>query len=347
LTVTVSLAGLSPEARGWGIYGDDNRQEVYDYPDRAIVALARSTVAIFKKSDLTSVGKLISVPTTSLQETLDVCPNERFKDQPAGAICSGFLVAPNKVVTAGHCVPSPADCEKLSFVFDYRMIDGGIAQTSFRPGQVYSCKKVLGQVYESLGRDFAVIELDRNVVDRSPVKLANNSNLSAGKDVFVIGHPAGLPVKITDGGTIRRVTDEHFVTNLDTYGGNSGSAVFNARTLEVEGILVRGARDFVKVGTCLVSYRFGNNGGGGEVVSKISQIHERGFEVDLEAVKYIWLKSDSTCNEFRGATFVREVADALCGSSVPVRYRWLPDNTCNLFHGARYIREVANALCGR
>ncbi|WP_420540401.1 S46 family peptidase (plasmid) [Paenibacillus polymyxa] len=31
-----------------------------------------------------------------------------------------------------------------------------------------------------------------------------------------------------------------FVANLDTYGGNSGSPVFNSDTHEVEGILVRG-----------------------------------------------------------------------------------------------------------
>ena len=36
-----------------------------------------------------------------------------------------------------------------------------------------------------------------------------------------------------------------FVCNLDTYGGNSGSPVFNSSTHELEGILVRGETDFI------------------------------------------------------------------------------------------------------
>ena len=37
----------------------------------------------------------------------------------------------------------------------------------------------------------------------------------------------------------------YFSANLDTYGGNSGSPVFNATDGTVEGILVRGNQDFV------------------------------------------------------------------------------------------------------
>ena len=65
-----------------------------------------------------------------------------------------------------------------------------------------------------------------------------------------------------------------FNANLDTYGGNSGSAVFNASTGEVEGILVRGATDYVRNGSCQVSNRIGNNSGSGESVTKITNIKE-------------------------------------------------------------------------
>ena len=46
-----------------------------------------------------------------------------------------------------------------------------------------------------------------------------------------MGHPLGLPVKYAANASVREngVAD-HFVTNLDSYGGNSGSAVFNAAT---------------------------------------------------------------------------------------------------------------------
>ena len=60
-----------------------------------------------------------------------------------------------------------------------------------------------------------------------------------------MGHPSGLPLKYADGARVFETENDYFSTNLDTFGGNSGSPVFNADTLEVEGILVRGDTDYV------------------------------------------------------------------------------------------------------
>ena len=50
--------------------------------------------------------------------------------------------------------------------------------------------------------------------------------LSLDTPLVVIGHPSGLPTKIADGAWVRNNESEYyFVTNLDTFGGNSGSAV--------------------------------------------------------------------------------------------------------------------------
>ena len=52
--------------------------------------------------------------------------------------------------------------------------------------------------------------------------------------------------KVAGGAKVRSNNNGvYFVANLDTYGGNSGSAVFNLQTREVEGILVRGENDYV------------------------------------------------------------------------------------------------------
>jgi hypothetical protein len=58
--------------------------------------------------------------------------------------------------------------------------------------------------------------------------------------VHVIGHPAGLPVKVASGKVTRNSDLEVFETSYDALGGNSGSPVFNSVTHEVEGIHVRG-----------------------------------------------------------------------------------------------------------
>jgi hypothetical protein len=61
------------------------------------------------------------------------------------------------------------------------------------------------------------------------------------------------------------------VANLDTYGGNSGSPVFNATNHQVEGILVRGENDFVTNGSCYVSLVCPTTGCRGEDVTRCSE----------------------------------------------------------------------------
>jgi hypothetical protein len=87
------------------------------------------------------------------------------------------------------------------------------------------------------------------VAGRRPLAVRSAGRVAKGQPLFVIGHPNGLPTKFADGAQVRgNAHKDFFVANLDTYGGNSGSPVFNAVSLEVEGILVRGENDFVRRG---------------------------------------------------------------------------------------------------
>ena len=65
-----------------------------------------------------------------------------------------------------------------------------------------------------------------------------------------------------------------FVANLDTYGGNSGSPVFEEDSDIVEGILVRGDTDFVSNGTCIVSNVCPTTGCGGEDVTRAAEFKD-------------------------------------------------------------------------
>ena len=263
------------------IYGLDGRNEVYTYHDRDVVNVSRSTVALVPSNHVTELkngGVRISGP--GYGESYNLCRNERFYKQPSGAFCSGFLIAPNKIMTAGHCIRNEQACADVRFAFDYRMKSSSRVNDTLSANQVYKCKSILGWKEEDAGADFAIIELDRPVTGRRPLRLASNRALRRGTKLVVIGHPAGIPTKITDGAAVRTVNTAagFFVANLDTYGGNSGSAVFNERTLEVEGILVRGEEDFRETpGGCIASYRIRNNEGRGEDVTLVSATSENGF----------------------------------------------------------------------
>jgi V8-like Glu-specific endopeptidase len=222
------------------IYGEDNRLDVFESTNDMHKTLARSTAAMIPSSSLRSAGNITHVSGPSMQSR-GMCSSERFSQQATAAMCSGFLVGDKYLVTAGHCITSEADCRSNKWVFDYKVDSADQLNVSVPSTSVYSCKRIISRSLDQVSQDdYAFIELDRAVTDRAPLEFRKEGQIAQGEEILVIGHPTGLPTKITDGANVRSLRGKYFVANLDTYGGNSGSAVFNARTGVVEGILVRG-----------------------------------------------------------------------------------------------------------
>lgn len=254
------------------IYGDDDRQDVYQSQDKLLVELSRASAALISDQFLKYEDGSYEIGGLTLEQK-GICSSERFADQPSVASCSGFLVSEKVLVTAGHCVKSAKSCDSAKWVFDFRLSKG---QGNIRvpDSSVFECKKVISRVLDNTTKkDFAVIELDRAVIGRTPMNFRKEGRASEGDPLAVIGHPSGLPTKISDQGSVRKVKPNYFVTNLDTYHGNSGSAVINTRTGLVEGILVRGDSDFVRTSSgCQVSKTCSDEGCRGEDVSYITDV---------------------------------------------------------------------------
>lgn len=256
------------------IYGQDGRQDVYQ-ASAALKLLADSTVALIKNSDLTQQGASTLIAGESFAQSYQLCSSEKFREQNTSAFCSGSLVGPDTIITAGHCITSQSDCVNTSFVFGFAVKSAGVLPTQVSSSEVYRCREIVARVLENSGTDYAVIKLDRAVTNHAVLKVRRSGEASVGDPLLVIGHPVGLPTKITTGGKVRSTAnDKYYVTNLDTYGGNSGSAVFNAQTLEIEGILVRGEQDFVSQGGCNVSKVCSDDSCRGEDVTRISQLRQ-------------------------------------------------------------------------
>lgn len=254
------------------IYGDDNRKDVFESTNSLYVELSKSTAAMIAGSDLKANRGEVTITGGTL-ESRGVCKQERFSQQVSAANCSGFLVAPNVLVTAGHCIKSEMDCRNYKWVFDFKVESSEQSSVNVPATSIYSCKKIISRALDnSNGDDYAVIELDRNT-DRRPLEFRRHGKVPRWSGLVVIGHPTGIPTKIADGAVVRSYEDKFFVTNLDTYGGNSGSAVFNARTGIVEGILVRGENDYVRgPNGCMVSNVCKSNECRGEDVTYITNI---------------------------------------------------------------------------
>ncbi len=279
------------------IYGSDNRQELFASSSE-MQKLADSVVSLWESKNVAGDGKTFRLNTMNFGQALNLCATERFRDQPIGAFCSGTLVGEDIVMTAGHCITNEIRCADTKFVFGFAVKStGGQAVTSMPVSEVYGCKKIIkrdlstqptgfGSAISALigsminggtGPDYALVQLDRKVTGHKPLAINRKQRLAKGDPMFVIGHPVGLPLKVAGDAKVRDAGPRYFfMTDLDTFGGNSGSAVFNARTNLIEGILVRGGTDFVQspTGGCTVSYQVGQEEGKGEAVTKISALAE-------------------------------------------------------------------------
>lgn len=257
------------------IYGEDNRKDVFESTDSAFVELSKSTAAMISMDNLKKQSNGDIQITAGTLASRGICEKERFSNQISAANCSGFLIAPTILVTAGHCIKTQADCNSYKWVFDFKVDNADQGTISVQSSDVYSCKKILSRSLDQFSKDdYAVIELDRKALDRRPLAFRKKGKVTKGADVVVIGHPTGLPTKIADGAKVRSLSGKFFVANLDTYGGNSGSAVFNVKTSEVEGILVRGENDYVYDSSlgCQVSNKCPADGCRGEDVTYITNV---------------------------------------------------------------------------
>lgn len=236
------------ESTGELVYGADDRIEAYNITSPIDARVAASTVALVDNSAVAWTGVDYQLALgSSFASSYNLCASEPFRDQPNPAYCSGFQVGPDLIATAGHCIDATS-CGSTTFVFGFQMLDASTVRGRFASNDVYRCAEVVARA-ETSTLDYAVVRVDRAIVGHDALELRRSGTVASGTPVAVSGHPAGLPLKVAGGATVRgNSAADYFESNLDTYGGNSGSPVYDATTGVVEGILVRGNTDFVLTG---------------------------------------------------------------------------------------------------
>lgn len=256
-------------------YGADDRKELGEVSDRKLRDLADSVVAIIDEERLVATpdGARYRIQAPTLAEAAQLCRRERFGDQTSLAQCSGALVGPELVLTAGHCVSVLNECKGTRIAFGYAIRRGAKAPTRLDAREVYSCKEI---VYygEGLGRsDLAVLRLDRPVPNHRPLGISRGAPAAPGTPLVAMGYPNGVPLKIAAKGRIReRRNDFQFLSNVDTFEANSGSPLFNARTGLIEGVLSEGDSDYEysEEQACFAAKRCTESGCRGEVATFVS-----------------------------------------------------------------------------
>jgi hypothetical protein len=269
LGLALALSSLAEQTKV--IYGNDDRKDFYQV-DANTARLADATAILVLPQELIVSGNALRLNTVPFGTSLALCPEEPYYTQPTVGHCSAFLIAPQIVLTAGHCMSAESSCQSGRFVFGYAMTSATVPNIwEVAPSEVYSCSKILHTVAGN-DDDFAVVQLDRPVTHHLPLLYRTAGSPNVGESLMVMGYPEGLPVKIAGGARIRQITPSFLQANLDTFGGNSGSAVFSADTGLVEGILVRGDNDFVLQNGCYVSNQCPDTGCRGEDVTLMSRV---------------------------------------------------------------------------
>lgn len=248
-----TLGQPSGEGGKGDVFGSDDRLDVYSLEESSTLrAATKAVAAMVPRSRLNFDAEIITLaePPETLQIDKYLCDDAKFASQPVIASCTGFLVAPDILITAGHCVKQgstsiEALCAESTWIFDLAYEDEAAATAgdipTFDPENVFGCAEVLAYESQECTADYAVVRLDREVVGRTPLTI-QPTRPELGELVSAIGFPSGIPMKVAPG----TVADMSYYTSVDSFeatvdgfGGNSGGPIVDPDG-SVRGILVCG-----------------------------------------------------------------------------------------------------------
>ncbi|MEM7479797.1 MAG: RICIN domain-containing protein [Acidobacteriota bacterium] len=167
--------------------------------------------------------------------------------------CTGTLISDNLFLTAGHCfdrtgggwqrprvngsndiISSAEIARRMHVNFNYQVDPNG----DLRTASIFAIEELTE--YRLGGLDFAIVRLEG-----APGRIFGTGKVAqqdAAVDdmICVIGHPAGVPKRI-EAGPLTSFDDFRIRYNdIDTLGGNSGSAIWRSLTGDIVGVHTNG-----------------------------------------------------------------------------------------------------------
>ncbi|MGC2775805.1 MAG: S1 family peptidase [Bradyrhizobium sp.] len=116
-----------------------------------------------------------------------------------GNFCSGALIAPKLVLTAGHCVQPGVDYRIVEYDRDHKPVLKTVRRVAVHPG--FSIQAILAHRATA---DVALLELEAPARDRAPAALGvPQTPLAAGNGFMVAGIGVAIPGDGKSGGVVR------------------------------------------------------------------------------------------------------------------------------------------------
>jgi len=221
----------------------EKRLEPFEANNKYVSWNVHTVCAVCFKRNLRNIGKgFLELNVRPYEEIYRLSPYERFYGQPAsaGVMWTGVLVAPNIVATSAHMIHKN-NVQATCFFFNFYNTPKGFAKTTFLKQNVYYGVKILHQAFNITGinpsySDWVLVQLDRNVEGQRNA-IPSDQSVYPGQDIYILGHPCGLPMKYSPSGKIKKIEKVYFTSEIDLYEGNSGSPVFDANNHKMIGIV--------------------------------------------------------------------------------------------------------------
>lgn len=250
LSFQAEAFNFMPALNNDAIYGADERHFIDSHSAPKLSELSQSVALIVSKDVVNKKLFKTTISATLLSEPseLNLCKDEKFADHHSVNSCTGFLIGEDLLVSGGHCFMDESDCKNKIIAFDVTVKSEFNRGYKISSQNIFECKNIIAHEYNQDSKsDFSLIRLKRKALGRKGLKLRTQGSLKKGDSVFMIGHPLGLPLIVTNDAAVVDSDQTHFFkATLNSFAGNSGSPVFNSKTFEVEGILVRGEEDFLQ-----------------------------------------------------------------------------------------------------
>ncbi|GEM_PF-3293400 len=236
----------------FALYEQDDRKDLYEInnPELQKIASAMAYQIEFVELKGWTFNRFWTLVMEPFQARR-ICPDERYKEQLSMRTnCSGILVSPKHLLTAGNCITEHYCSNDLYYwMFNYDLKEDKPFNIKHRNTNFYKCEKIVKRYYDPNNAiSYTLLELKKEVKGVEPVKLRQSGDLSPGEELIVLGHPQGLPLKIADNIQTYDQNDTHFLLNSDIAGSTRGAAIINAKSYELEGIMIHGTPNYAEVG---------------------------------------------------------------------------------------------------
>lgn len=225
------------------IFGKDLRfnitnQMIQNQNDPLLIANEQATFIIVDKSRLqiSEDQKFYTVRyKKTLQEQNNLCDGEKFGAERSLGYCTGIAFDNQKALTSARCIQD-TDISSIALMFYFRVNEDQITVPKTIPVEHVIFPASIS-VLDGQDSDFAILHLDQDAPSSIPFSKGTHT---PGTELYWIGYPHGLPQKYGAATVIGEDVDQNLIySDASTFGGNSGSPVFEKFTHQFVGIHVR------------------------------------------------------------------------------------------------------------